>query len=152
MLEMLKERKAALEARGKKGFTLMEMLIVIAIIAVLVAIAIPVLSAQLGKARATTDEANIRDGYAAVQVAILDSSATPANGTTYKLQKDGKVVTGTETGAGDYTTQGTSNDLDGKKGNIGGVDATWGPEGTITYTIQNGTVATITCSVNAPSA
>ena len=27
MLEVLKERKAALEARGKKGFTLMEMLI-----------------------------------------------------------------------------------------------------------------------------
>ena len=68
MLEMLKERKAALEARGKKGFTLMEMLIVIAIIAVLVAIAIPVLGAQLDRAKAATDEANIRDGYAAVQV------------------------------------------------------------------------------------
>lgn len=36
---------------NKKGFTLMEMLIVVAIIAVLIAIAIPVFTAQLEKAR-----------------------------------------------------------------------------------------------------
>ncbi|MDD6372323.1 MAG: prepilin-type N-terminal cleavage/methylation domain-containing protein, partial [Eubacteriales bacterium] len=36
--------------KNKKGFTLMEMLIVVAIIAVLVAIAIPVLSNNLHKA------------------------------------------------------------------------------------------------------
>lgn len=37
--------------KNKKGFTLMEMLIVVAIIAVLVAIAIPVLSNNLHKAK-----------------------------------------------------------------------------------------------------
>lgn len=35
---------------NKKGFTLMEMLIVVAIIAILIAVAIPVFSAQLHKA------------------------------------------------------------------------------------------------------
>ncbi len=46
--------------RGKKGFTLMELLIVVAIIAILVAISIPVFSSQLEKAREATDVANMR--------------------------------------------------------------------------------------------
>ena len=51
--------------RTIKGFTLMEMLIVIAIIAVLVAIAIPVFSGQMEKAKQATDLANERGAYAA---------------------------------------------------------------------------------------
>lgn len=66
MLEMLKERKAALEAQGKKGFTLMEMLIVIAIIAILIAIAIPLFTSQLNAAKDAQDEANARSIYALV--------------------------------------------------------------------------------------
>ena len=66
MLEMLKERKAALEAQGKKGFTLMEMLIVIAIIAILIAIAIPLFTSQLNAANDARDEANARSIYALV--------------------------------------------------------------------------------------
>ena len=49
----------------KAGFTLAELLIVVAIIAVLVAIAIPVFTTQLEKAREATDIANVRSGYAA---------------------------------------------------------------------------------------
>ena len=49
---------------GKKGFTLAELLIVVAIIAVLVAIAIPVFGAQLEKSKIATDEANVRSWYA----------------------------------------------------------------------------------------
>ena len=52
--------------KNNKGFTLMEMLIVVAIIAILVAIAIPVFTAQLEKAREATDLANIRSAYAEV--------------------------------------------------------------------------------------
>lgn len=46
---------------NKKGFTLAELLIVIAIIAVLVAIAVPVFSAQLESSREAVDLANARE-------------------------------------------------------------------------------------------
>ena len=49
-----------------KGFTLAELLIVVAIIAVLVAISIPIFTSQLEKAREATDAANIRSQYAEV--------------------------------------------------------------------------------------
>ena len=45
---------------NKKGFTLMEMLIVIAIIAILIAIAIPTFTSALEKSRQRTDMANVR--------------------------------------------------------------------------------------------
>ena len=57
---------------NKKGFTLMEMLIVVAIIAVLVAIAIPTLSGQLKKANEATDAANIRAAYAEAALDALE--------------------------------------------------------------------------------
>ena len=57
--------------RNKKGFTLAELLIVVAIIAVLVAIAIPIFVNQLEKGREATDIANIRDIYAEVAVSML---------------------------------------------------------------------------------
>ena len=86
MLEMLKERKAALEAQGKKGFTLMEMLIVIAIIAVLVAIAIPIFANQLENSREATDAANIRSAYAEVAAAALNDPGTAHSATVKKQQ------------------------------------------------------------------
>ena len=61
---------------NKKGFTLAELLIVVAIIAVLVAIAIPIFTSQLEKAREATDAANIRAAYAEVQAAVLTGEAT----------------------------------------------------------------------------
>ena len=57
--------------KNKKGFTLMEMLIVVAIIAVLVAIAIPVLSNNLHKAKVAADWANVRAYYADLQAEYL---------------------------------------------------------------------------------
>ena len=57
--------------RNKKGFTLAELLIVVAIIAVLVAIAIPIFTAQLEKAREAVDLSNIRAAYAECSADVL---------------------------------------------------------------------------------
>lgn len=60
---MLKEQiKKIREERG--GFTLAELLIVVAIILVLVAVAIPVFTSALHNARFSADEANARSLYA----------------------------------------------------------------------------------------
>ena len=63
---------------NKKGFTLAELLIVVAIIGVLVAVSIPIFTAQLEKAREATDAANIRAAYAEV-VAAQVSGETDAS-------------------------------------------------------------------------
>lgn len=49
---------------NKKGFTLAELLVVVAIIGVLVAISIPIFTGQLKKARLATNQANARAAYA----------------------------------------------------------------------------------------
>lgn len=59
---------------NKKGFTLAELLVVVAIIGVLVAISIPIFTSQLEKAREATDLANIRSAYAECSTAVLTST------------------------------------------------------------------------------
>lgn len=83
-----------MKKNNNKGFTLMEMLIVVAIIAVLVAIAIPVFTNQLEKAREATDEANIRSAYAEVMACALTGSDN-TNGVT-RTESNG-VYTWTKT-------------------------------------------------------
>ena len=64
--------------RNYKGFTLMELVVVIAIVAVLVAVAIPMFASQLEKSREATDLANVRSAYAKVSAAAIlgDTTAT----------------------------------------------------------------------------
>ena len=70
--------------QNKKGFTLMEMLIVVAIIAVLVAIAIPVFNGALTKSKEAADVANVRATYAEWQTAMLtENTKAPANATDF---------------------------------------------------------------------
>ena len=68
--------------KNEKGFTLMEMLIVVAIIAVLIAIAIPTFTASLNKAKVATDEANIRAGYASAMAELIAGETDVADGAT----------------------------------------------------------------------
>ena len=56
---------------NKKGFTLAELLVVVAIIGILVAISIPVFTAQLGKSRRATNNANLRAAKAAAVAEYL---------------------------------------------------------------------------------
>ena len=70
--KMTKQRTTP-TAKRNHGFTLMEMLIVVAIIAVLVAVAIPTFSSQLHKARVATDWANVRSYYAQLQYEFMET-------------------------------------------------------------------------------
>lgn len=60
---------------NKKGFTLIEMLVVIAIIAVLVSIVIPVVGNSTEKAKEAADAANIRSAIAKVTTKALSDGA-----------------------------------------------------------------------------
>ena len=68
--------------KNQKGFTLAELLVVVAIIAVLVAVSIPIFTSKLEKARETTDIANMRAAKAAATVALLDDNYDTAEYTT----------------------------------------------------------------------
>ncbi len=81
--------------KNNKGFTLAELLIVVAIIAVLVAIAIPVFTSQLERSREATDLSNIRAAYAEAVADYLAngaSSATTATVSTVKQTVSGWTI------------------------------------------------------------
>ena len=66
---------------NKKGFTLAELLIVVAILAVLVAVSIPIFTSQLEKSRESVDAANIRSQYSEVMAeAIINGTDVNADG------------------------------------------------------------------------
>ena len=65
-----------MKRNNNEGFTLAELLIVVAIIAVLVAIAIPVFTTQLEKSRESTDLANVRSAYAEQMTYLLTWDGT----------------------------------------------------------------------------
>ena len=71
--------------QNSNGFTLMEMLIVIAIIAILIAIAIPVFASQLERSREAADLANVRSAYA--QVSTEAQLGNPASTVTVDLRQ-----------------------------------------------------------------
>ena len=59
--------------KKNRGFTLAELLIVVAVVGILVAISIPVFTSQLHKSKVATDEANLRSYYS---VLMADYQAT----------------------------------------------------------------------------
>ena len=87
---------------NKKGFTLAELLIVIAIIAILVAIAVPIFTSELEKAKIARDKANIRALKSAGIAGILD----PKNGIDFDTS-----------GSNKYYASATFSD-DGTMGNV----------------------------------
>lgn len=60
--------------KKSSGFTLAELLIVVAIIAVLVAIAIPIFTSQLEKAKEATDMSNFRAAYAEAAATAINAN------------------------------------------------------------------------------
>ncbi len=82
------------KVRGdKKGFTLAELLVVVAIIGILVAISVPLFTAQLGKARKATNEANLR----AAKVAAVADYMTNDDGAKADIKYSYDIAAGTVT-------------------------------------------------------
>lgn len=102
---MLKKLK-----KNKKGFTLAELLIVVAIIGVLVAISIPIFTSQLAKARLATNQANARAAYAAVEAQYLQDD-TKTGDFTYTTT-DGKIAQATDSNKATDTVGGTNANTD----------------------------------------
>ena len=119
-------RKLMNKKLNKKGFTLMEMLIVVAIIAILVAIAIPTFTKSLNQAKIAADEANLRAYYAEQMANYLVDGTAPATVAA--------TATTVKVAGADYSLQ------------YGTYAAAWdAAKGTytITYTPTTGTAATI---------
>ena len=93
---MKKFRELLSKKNNRKGFTLAELLIVVAIIAVLVAISIPIFTSQLEKSREATDLANARSAYAELMVAAISE-----DGASAKASVSSYTITGTADG--EYT-------------------------------------------------
>ena len=90
--------------KNKKGFTLAELLIVVAIIGVLVAISIPIFTSQLEKARESVDVSNLRAAYAVGQAEALTSSPSTAVTKYYNPSTGTLAETKTTCGKGTATT------------------------------------------------
>lgn len=104
----------------RSGFTLAELLIVVAIVAVLVAIAVPVFSGALGKADDAVKDANERSVKAEATTqyitATTDAERNAVNGSIYWANEKGDVTGPTTTAPSDakykYTVSVTGVDGD----------------------------------------
>ena len=83
------------------GFTLAELLVVVAIIAVLVMVSIPIFTAQLEKSREAVDLSNLRSAYGAGKYQLMeeDEKETGSSPETYIYDPgSGKLLTVAEAG------------------------------------------------------
>ena len=80
--------------KSVKGFTLAELLIVVAIIAVLVAIGIPIFTSQLEKSREAVDLSDVRSAYAEVMMAAItgDTAAIYTKDANQKIYNQAENV------------------------------------------------------------
>ena len=78
--------KAIQKSKARKGFTLVELIVVISIIAILMLILVPSLLSFLGKARTTKAEANAKTAYNAVVACYADHEGGFSDGASLVSQ------------------------------------------------------------------
>lgn len=95
MLKLFNKKK-----KDNKGFTLVELVIVIAILAILVGILAPQYTKYVEKSRKSADVNNMEELVKAVEVYVIDSATkdalTKQDAVTLSLDKDGVKVEGTK--------------------------------------------------------
>ena len=123
--------------KKESGFTLVEMLIVVAIIAILIAVSIPLVSSALEKAREATDAANERSFKAVLLMAYLTEKVDDTNdfekSLAYAYDAANGVLKTTEpavygqstTGAGDSTVDAEGKFLVGSVSATGEIKMAW---------------------------
>ena len=95
---------------NKKGFTLIEMLIVIAIIAILVAIVVPTVSTATMKSRGAADAANLRTITAEAAIEYLkDNAITTEYTLDSKVENSELAITWGTDAAGNLVAQAGTN-------------------------------------------
>lgn len=105
----MKKLKEKLNAKLSKngGFTLIEMLIVVAIIAILVVVSIPMVTGSLDNAKKAADDANLRAAIGAATVEYL-SATTATNDVTGIGSSGGEACYVIIEGQGSLMKKGTS--------------------------------------------
>lgn len=89
------------QLKNNKGFTLAELLIVVAIIAILVAISVPVFTSKLEESRVATDKANMRAAKSVAITEYLSSQKITAE-TSYYFNADTGKLQANKTGIEAY--------------------------------------------------
>ncbi len=130
---MLKtQNRKARSSKKNKGFSLVELIVVIAIMAVLVAVLAPQFTKYIDQSRKSNDAATVAGIVAAAEVGIADT-------TNYTVGQDTYEITLTRTSAAAITKGGTAITADGSKNLADAIVAACGPLSDLKITSNNWT-------------
>ena len=122
-----------------RGFTLAELLIVVAIIGILVAISIPIFTSQTEKAKEATDLSNLRSAFSAAAAnAMTDEDGKVKIQTGNTMQSTGKIEKISSETCGPWSTS----DINiTETGQVAIVEGILGTDGKWTFSISGGATA-----------